>query len=522
MEEKKKDVDVHSIGKNGSLEEIHKLVNAGTTYINGIDVLCFSSIHQAVSQGDTGIVRYLLENGTSRDIYEGYQLTYLAAVRDYLDILKLLVSYYGLNCLNYTIKNPIHEAAINGNVLIVEYLLENGTEVNIVGLGDRTPLHAAVEFCQQSVVELLLKNKADINAKDEMGCTPLHYAVIKENLPIIDMLIEYGADSHLRNRKRQSPLECATQSNCLNALRQLFKRGASFNCKRKFNCYQSLFLATQHGFLSVIIEFVRRGVDINIHSTKGHTLLHAACQFGQIEVVRYLLQNGANVNSKSQPNDTTPIYFAVKYWQPEIIELLISYGGLLENPCKNVSVLSLVRKQFNNRYVLQGSLRQTRCVRIIIQYALLLSRIPIPASGVNFRFFPHFFVRCQEEIWLMKSVLIGRSSISIYTFLRNSYQSDTKLGQYLQNEDIYRGINIVCKYLKKCVIYSDICRTARPLYKRGMERKSLLNVSDVYFKTVSPFLPAECRWEIFSYLSNADLKNIIRSFKANLRHVKDS
>ncbi|XP_072397456.1 uncharacterized protein [Diabrotica undecimpunctata] len=425
MEEKKKDVDVHYVGKYGSLEDIHKLVNAGTTYINGIDVTCFSSLYQAVAQGYTGIVRYLLKNGTYRDIYEGYKLTYLTAGEGYLDILKLLVSYYGVNCLNYSKDHPIHLAAANGKVLIVEYLLENGTEINIIDKRGRTPLHKATQSSHQNTVEFLLKNKADIDPNDEYGCTPLHYAVIEDNLPIVDLLVESGADVNFKDRNKRSPLDYATENNCLETLRLLFKRGANFNFKGKFRCYQTLLIASQRGLLSVIMEFVRRGVDINVHSTKGHTLLHAACQFGQIEVVRYLLQNGAKVNSKSQPNDTTPIYFAVKHCHPEIINLLISYGALLENPCKNETVLSLVCKQFNNG----NYSTEIRCLKIIIQYWLLLSRTPVVPSDLNFKFFPHFYTKCQEEILLMKFVLIGRSSISIYKFLRNSYQSGTRLVQ---------------------------------------------------------------------------------------------
>ncbi|XP_028132524.1 putative ankyrin repeat protein RF_0381 [Diabrotica virgifera virgifera] len=521
MENKIK-VAVCDVRNDVSVEDIQKLVNAGTTYINEIDVTCFSYLYQAVGEGYTGIVRYLLENETYRNIYEGNKLIYLAAEQGHLDILKLLVSSYGVKCLHYSKYNhPIHFAAANGKVLMVECLLEIGTEVNFVDNRNRTPLHKAAQFDDKSTVELLLKNKADIDPKDEYGCTPLHYAVIQNNLPIIDILIEWGADVNMTDLNKRSPLDYAAENNCLEALRLLLKRGANLIFNGKFQSYRTLLIAAQRGLLSVILEFISEGVDINVHSKKGHTLLHAACRAGQFEVARCLLQNGANVNSKSKPNDITPMYFAVTHCQPEIIRLLISYGGLLENPCKNETVLSLAHKEFNSRSHYPDSSRKV-CLQIIIKYWLLLSRVPILPPDLNFKYFPHFHTKCREEISLMKFVLIGSSSISVYKFLRNSYQNDNTLVQYLQNEDICRGINIVCRYLKTCEIYSDVCITSEPLYKSGMERRCLLHVSYVYFKTVSPFLPAECWWKIFSCLSNADLKNFIRSFKENFRYIENT
>lgn len=64
----------------------------------------------------------------------------------------------------------------------------------------------------------------------------------------------------------------------------------------------------------------------------GWTPLHEACNHGHQEITRYLLQNGANVNSKGLEDDT-PLHDAVTNSHSDLVELLLQYGAnpLLKN-----------------------------------------------------------------------------------------------------------------------------------------------------------------------------------------------
>ena len=61
-----------------------------------------------------------------------------------------------------------------------------------------------------------------------------------------------------------------------------------------------------------------------------NTCLHWAVQYGQVEVVKALLQNGANPNILNGFMET-PLHVACDYYNPSIIKDLILYGAISNN-----------------------------------------------------------------------------------------------------------------------------------------------------------------------------------------------
>lgn len=65
-----------------------------------------------------------------------------------------------------------------------------------------------------------------------------------------------------------------------------------------------LFRAAYNGNISKIKELVHAGLDINAATNHGYTPLHIAVLEDQLEMVHYLLQNGANPLISSLENET--------------------------------------------------------------------------------------------------------------------------------------------------------------------------------------------------------------------------
>ena len=68
---------------------------------------------------------------------------------------------------------PLHNAANNGHLSVVEYLVNQKADINAKDEYNSTPLHSAAQNGHLSVVEYLVNQKADINAQDRLGETPL-------------------------------------------------------------------------------------------------------------------------------------------------------------------------------------------------------------------------------------------------------------------------------------------------------------------------------------------------------------
>jgi ankyrin repeat protein len=78
-----------------------------------------------------------------------------------------------------------------GNIDRVRRAVEAmGEDVNFVDADGYTPLHAAAENERVAIVEYLLKKGANRLVRDRIGNTPLDYARIKANDEIIELLRE--------------------------------------------------------------------------------------------------------------------------------------------------------------------------------------------------------------------------------------------------------------------------------------------------------------------------------------------
>ena len=73
-------------------------------------------------------------------------------------------------------KSPLHIAAGEGQLQMVEFLLHKGARVDSRDKLLRTPLHLACQAGHIVVVKLLLENNADPYEKDNSGRTAMHYS----------------------------------------------------------------------------------------------------------------------------------------------------------------------------------------------------------------------------------------------------------------------------------------------------------------------------------------------------------
>lgn len=88
---------------------------------------------------------------------------------------------------------PLHFAALNGHVNVVELLIRNGADVNAKDDSGLTPLHLASGGGYEEIVKLLSNSRADVNAKDSKDVAPLHFAAEGGYLNIVQLLISEGA-----------------------------------------------------------------------------------------------------------------------------------------------------------------------------------------------------------------------------------------------------------------------------------------------------------------------------------------
>lgn len=99
--------------------------------------------------------------------------------------------------------------------------------------------------------------------------------------------------------------------------------------------WTALHLAAFFGNKDVEQILLTRGAQIDIPSRSkasfGNSPLQAAAAMGQSEIVRLLLDNGANPNFVQQPGLLTPLHIAASRKDIEIVRLLVERGASIES-----------------------------------------------------------------------------------------------------------------------------------------------------------------------------------------------
>ena len=104
------------------------------------------------------------------------------------------------------------EAAKKGKILLLEVALNKDARNSFDVYGISTPLYVACYFGHKTIVDYLLDNGCEINFRNESKRTPLHFACIIEDRDIVQLLLSKGADYNAKSDGGYTPLDLAKHS----------------------------------------------------------------------------------------------------------------------------------------------------------------------------------------------------------------------------------------------------------------------------------------------------------------------
>jgi ankyrin repeat protein len=230
---------------------------------------------------------------------------------------------------------PILAAAINGHWDLVIHLIERGADVNKVSVQGAGPLFAVInkQWAPRSrmpqptflhrqrhdyleAMQALLEAGADPNARlasslwyttydrdnigmDYTGATPFWRAAYGTDPEAMELLLRYGADPSLptirRERGGPQAIRAATPVIVAAAGAQYGRGFAANDHEHKAD-----------GWMPTMRFLVERvGADVNAADADGYTPLHYAAARGDNDMIRYLVQHGADVTAVARSGQTT-------------------------------------------------------------------------------------------------------------------------------------------------------------------------------------------------------------------------
>ncbi len=141
--------------------------------------------------------------------------------------------------MNY---DEIYDAILDGEIDVLQKGVINGTDFHyITGNYKWTYLHKAFLSLSERVpvksVQFLLNQGLNVNAVDSYGNTPLIYAVRQRNVEGVRLLLENGADKLIEHENQDgvSALRMVflNKPNCYDIVKLLLEFGASPDTKNK-------------------------------------------------------------------------------------------------------------------------------------------------------------------------------------------------------------------------------------------------------------------------------------------------
>ncbi|CDW57235.1 tankyrase 1 [Trichuris trichiura] len=382
-------VPLHNACSYGHLEVTELLIKYGAN-VNALDLWQFSPLHEAASKGRVEVCSCLLAHGADPtvensngktaidlassvelrqllqsttcsvflaffgrihilDEYEGHCLL-TACQKGDLAKFKRYLSESTVNFRNpYTGENALHilcNASRDADLFMVKALVAAGVNVNERNKNLLSPLHMAADRGCTELINILIENGANVNLLDGLGQTCLHRCTKRNLSEACKLLLDKGVDASIVNLHGFTAGQLATGSTAESIERQMLEAAKagdlqsvkrilklSTDCDSILNCRDvegrnstPLHFAAGYNRLEVVKYLVESGANLHARDKGGLEPLHNACSYGHYEVTELLIQNGADVNACDLWK-FTPLHEAAANGKFDICKLLLSHGA---------------------------------------------------------------------------------------------------------------------------------------------------------------------------------------------------
>lgn len=223
-----------------------------------------------------GFLNFVTEN--HHNLYKLSKLEEFVASKN-LTASALMDFLYAENFSDNDLTNALNIAILEGhNEDILKILISRGAHIN---QGNESAIFSALR--RQNIVEFLIKNGAELDYKNAFGKTPIFYAVEFSDFSLVKLFAENGANldaKYISNNEKTALIN-----------------------ENRFPFYVKL---------------------CGINHTSRTLLMHAA-QKSNIEIVKFLISKGVNINAYDDLGYNA-LDYAIMGEKPQIAEYLASLG----------------------------------------------------------------------------------------------------------------------------------------------------------------------------------------------------
>lgn len=359
---------LHTAIAEANTEKTARLA-ADKTLLEEINGAGQTPLLQAVSARNAELVELLLKVGADTrqsDLNGNSALHYAVSSRN-IRLLKLILpAAANPDPINSEGKTPLLLAAENGTVDMIEALLQAGADYNSKDRRGNTILHILSlkpGYGREALVKKLASMVRDVNLRNFDDYTPLHLAAMAGNLVAVRALLDagaridarlpdgstvlffckpvssssligLGADIGATNNAGHTAVVHARLQGDKERLTFLKRTGRFGTAPRKFHLRgreTNIFKAVKDGALDDVREIIAKDTKQLEFREKNlsETPLHTAVTTGNPEMVKLLVELGANVNCTNEFM-RTPMHYAAAGGHLDVVKILHAAGANLQ------------------------------------------------------------------------------------------------------------------------------------------------------------------------------------------------
>ena len=317
----------------------------------------YTALMSASSKGDIKVVEVLLNKNADPNIQNSDRGTALmiACFKGHFNVVKLLLNKKAdANIQDRDGYTALMSASSKGDIKVVEVLLNKNADPNIQNSDRGTALMIACFKGHFNVVKLLLNKKADPNIQDRDGYTALMSASSKGDIKVVEVLLNKNADANIQDSNGYTALMVASHHGYSQVVELLLKE-ADPNIQNT-DGHTALRFANQNGHFQTVELLLNHHANPNIQDMYGRTELYYAVlgslnnkcglllkmMTGTVEdyiKIIQLLIHHSSIDIDAVGKGFTSLMLASMYGCTEVVKLLLEAGA---NPnLQNKSSLTL-------------------------------------------------------------------------------------------------------------------------------------------------------------------------------------